>query len=81
MTQTVRVFVRMFYEKTNQMQERFSNRTCDVKSRKGQSALAYRENVFFLLQKLSSEAYTLTPSLLLHEMKKMIMCTFEEIVV
>ena len=52
------------------MQERFSNRTCDVKSRKEQSALAYGENVFLLDQKLSTEAYTLTPSLLLHEMKK-----------
>ena len=30
-------------------------------------ALAYGENVFFLLQKLLTEAYTLTPSLLLHE--------------
>ena len=49
------------------MQERFSNRTCDVKSRKEQSDLAYGENVFLLLQKLSTEAYTLTPSLLLHE--------------
>ena len=69
------------------MHERFSSRTCDVKSRKEQSALAYEENVFLRLQKLSTEAYTLTSSLLLHEArcksmkwKKMIPCTFEEIV-
>ena len=70
------------------MQERFSNLTCDVKLRKEQSDWAYRENVIFLLQKLSTKAYTLTPRLLLHEAgcksmkrKKMIECTFEKIAV